>query len=173
MSRGKPGQSGFSAIELLVVVAIILLIAAIALPNLFGARKKANEASAVASVKAIQTAESVYLSAYPDKGYSGSLANLGSNGSTCETPSPTNACLIDPILASGLKDGYLFDVLGDGLDPDQAYTLTATPQSTTSGECTFATDQSGTITTSSGLPTHGGGFSASGGSGGSGCTGSN
>lgn len=155
MSRGKPGQPGFSVIELLVVVAIILLIAAIAIPNLFGARKKANEASAVASLKAIQTAESVYQSTYPAQGYSGSLINLGSNGSTCETLSPTNACLLDPVLASGLKDNYLFDLLGDGNVPDQSYTLTATPQSSTAGNCTFSSDQSGAIQSGSSLPTSG------------------
>lgn len=153
--RRKPGQSGFSAIELLVVVAIILLIAAIALPNLFSARKKANEAAAVASIKAIQTAESVYQNTYPARGYSGSLINLGNNGSTCETLSPTNACLIDPALASGLKDGYLFDLLGDGKIPDQTYTIRATPQSSTAGNCSYSSDQSGIMQSNAALPANG------------------
>lgn len=155
MSRRRPGQSGFSAIELIVVVAIILVIAAIALPNLFGARKKANQASAVASIKAIQTAESVYQNSYPAQGYSANLINLGSNGSTCETLSSTNACLLDPVLSSGSKDGYLFDLLGDGNIPDQAYTLSATPQSSAAGDCTFSADQSGLISTASNLPVQG------------------
>src|SRR5437667_12837106 len=58
-------QKGFSLIELLIVVAIILIIAAIAIPNLMRARIAANEASAVASVHAINTAEAVYISSYP------------------------------------------------------------------------------------------------------------
>lgn len=167
MGRGKPGQSGFSVIELLVVVAIILLIAAIALPHLFGARKKANEASAVASISAIQTAEAIYQNTYPAKGYSASLINLGNNGSTCETTSPTNACLLDPVLSSGFKDGYLFDLLGDGNVPDQSYTVTATPQSSSAGECTFSSDQSGSIQSRSGPPAQG--LSAGSASGGGSC----
>jgi type IV pilus assembly protein PilA len=167
MRQGKPGQSGFSVIELLVVVALILLIAAIALPNLFGARKKATEASAVASIKAIHLAESIYQNTYPDKGYSPSLIYLGSNGSTCETLSPTNACLIDPVLASGIKDGYVFDLLGDGNNPDQTYTLKATPQ--TPASCSFTSDQTGVIQSGSIAPPPG--ISAGGGSGSSGSCG--
>jgi type IV pilus assembly protein PilA len=155
MGRAKPGQSGFSVIELLVVVGLILLIAAIALPNLFDARKKANEASAVASIHAIQTAESVYQNTYPDLGYSGSLVNLGNNGSTCETLSPTNACLLDPVLSTGLKDSYLFDLLGDGKIPDQSYTLSATPQSSPAGGCSFFSDQAGAIQSSPALQSAG------------------
>lgn len=155
MVSAKPGQSGFSVVELLVVVALILVIAAIALPNLFSARAKANEASAVASIKAIQTAESVYQNTYPQLGYSGSLINLGNNGSTCETLSPTNACLLDPVLSSGLKDSYLFDLLGDGNIPDQSYTLSATPQSSGAGDCSFSSDQSGAIQSSPTVSTQG------------------
>jgi type IV pilus assembly protein PilA len=167
MRRRKLEQSGVSAIELLVVVAIILVIAAIVVPHLFDARKKATEASAVASIKAIQTAESIYQDNYPTKGYSPSLINLGSNGSTCETTSSTNACLLDPVLASGIKDGYIFDLLGDGKIPDESYTLTATPQSSASGECTFSSDQSGNIQSMSAKPAQG--LSAGVSSGGSSC----
>jgi type IV pilus assembly protein PilA len=166
VSRGKP-QQGFSAIELVIVVAIILLVAAIALPQLFGARRQANEASAVASIKAIQTAESIYQNTYPANGYSSSLNNLGSNGSTCETLSPTNACILDPVLASGIKDAYLFDLLGDGNIPDQAYTVTATPLSPSDGACTYSSDQSGLIR--SGAPAPSSAFSGSATPGGASC----
>ncbi len=164
MRHRKLEQWGFSVIELIVVVAVILLIAAIALPRMFNARKKASEASVVGSMRAIQIAEAVYQSTYPAKGYSPSLANLGNNGSACETTSPTNACLIDSVLASGLKDGYIFDLLGDGKTPDQSYTLTATPQSSASGPCTFSSDQSGGIQSSAAKPPPG--LSAGGASGG-------
>lgn len=145
MSGGKSEQSGFSAIELVVVVAIIVLIAAIALPYLFGARHKADQASAVASIHAIVAAEAIYQNTYTAVGYSPSLANLGSNGSTCETTSLTNACLIEPLLASGVKDGYVFDLLGDGKIPDQSYTITATPESSAEGTCVISSDQSGNL----------------------------
>ncbi len=151
MGRLKREHSGFTMVELVLAMGIIVLIAAIAMPRLMGARKKATEVSAMASIKAIQTAESLYQSTYPAKGYSATLTNLGSNGSTCENPSPSNACLIDEVLASGLKDGYIFDLLGDGKTPDQSYTLTATPVSSASGECTFTADQSGNIQVSSGI----------------------
>lgn len=146
---------GVSLIELVVVAAVVLLIAAIAVPNFFSARKKANEASTIASLKAIGTAESVYQNTYIDKGYSASLSNLGPNGSTCETTSPTNACLLDPVLAGGIKDEYIFDLLGDDRLPDQSYSLTATPQSKSSGECIFTSDQSGVIQSESSKPSQG------------------
>jgi len=105
---------GFSLIELLIVVAIILIIAAIAIPNLLRARMAANEASAVASVRTVNTAEITYFSTYPTVGFAAALANLGGAlGAAC-VPSSTTACLIDSVLAndgnpagSG-KSGYKF-----------------------------------------------------------------
>jgi prepilin-type N-terminal cleavage/methylation domain-containing protein len=86
-------QKGFSLIELLIVVAIILIIAAIAIPNLLRARIAANESSAVASVRTLNTAQISYNSAYPTVGFAGTLGAL--SGTSCAPPSSTGACLID------------------------------------------------------------------------------
>jgi len=118
-------QKGFSLIELLIVVAIILIIAAIAIPNLLNARMAANEASAVQSIKAINTVEITYNSTYPTVGYAPTLAVLG-GASPC-TPSSTTACLIDNILASGYKAGYNFTAIGSGGPPATSYYVTAVP----------------------------------------------
>jgi len=95
-------QKGFSLIELLIVVAIILIIAAIAIPNLLRARIAANESSAASGIRTINTAEVAFNSAYPAVGYSATLANLGA-AVACTPAAPpiaTNACLIDNVLAN-------------------------------------------------------------------------
>lgn len=107
-------QYGFSLIELLIVVAIILIIAAIAIPNLMRARMAANESSAVSSLRTINTGEITYQSTYPTVGYAPALANLGGALGVACVPSSTTACLIDSVLANngnptgGGKSGYSF-----------------------------------------------------------------
>jgi len=107
-------QNGFSLIELLIVVAIILIIAAIAIPNLMRARMAANEASAVASVRTVNTAEITYISTYPTVGFAPALSNLGGGLGVACVPSSATACLIDAVLsnngspANSGKSGYKF-----------------------------------------------------------------
>ena len=140
-------QKGFSLIELLIVVAIILIIAAIAIPNLLRSRIAANEASAVGSVRTINTAEVTYASTYPDCGFT-SLGNLGGSGG-----SSTGAGLIDAVLASGTKSGYSFAVAASGgsgtcgssSTANTTYTVSGDPQSAQTGQRHFYSDQSGVI----------------------------
>ncbi len=120
-------QDGFSLIELLIVVAIILIIAAIAIPNLLRARIAANESSAVASIRTVNTAMISYNSAYPTVGYAANLASLSGSGSSCSPPTTTTACLIDTQLASGTKSGYSFGAVGSGGPPSGIYYVVGAP----------------------------------------------
>src|SRR3954468_4645500 len=103
-------QKGFSLIELLIVVAIILIIAAIAIPNLLRARISANESSAVGNLRTIKTADVDYQTAFTSVGYSTSLADLAGAGCPLAVPLSTSACLIEITLAAATaapgKSGY-------------------------------------------------------------------
>jgi len=119
-------QKGFSLIELLIVVAIILIIAAIAIPNLLRARIAANESSAVASIRTLNTAQISYNSAYPTAGFAAGLSNLSGSCTGATLPTSTAACLIDSQLATGTKSGYNFVVTASGT-PASSYVAYGNP----------------------------------------------
>jgi len=136
-------QKGFSLIELLIVVAIILIIAAIAIPNLLRSKMAANEASAVGSLRAINTACITYSTIY-GTGYPALLANLGPGAPATAATSD----LIDSVLAAGTKSGYVFTYTAGAAvgGTINTYTITAVPANIgTTGQRQFFTDQSGVI----------------------------
>lgn len=137
---------GFSLVELMIVVAIILIIAVIAIPNLVRARMAANDSSAAGSVHAINVAEVGYFGAYPTVGFSATLAVLG--GADPCTPTVTTACFLDNTLATNNggngKSGYTFAVTGSasaGNTINNQFYDTGTPLNALSGTRAYcATD---------------------------------
>jgi len=138
-------EKGFSLVELLIVVAIILIIASIAIPSYMRAKIAANEASAVASCRNLNSAETTYT-AYYQQGFAPTLSALGPPASGA--PTATAAGLIDSILASGYKSGYIFvytptagSIVGYG-----GYQVKANPSSPdVTGTRYFFDDESGVI----------------------------
>jgi len=141
-------KRGFSLIELLIVVAIILIIAAIAIPNLLRSRIAANEASAVGSLRTLNTAEITYNTTYPNVGFACSLSALGPPSSGAA--SSATAGLVDSNLAGGTKSGYSFAFLNTTCTPsggiNTTYDIKANPQSPgNTGQRYFCSDISGVI----------------------------
>jgi prepilin-type N-terminal cleavage/methylation domain-containing protein len=139
-------QKGFSLIELLIVVAIILIIAAIAIPNLLRARIAANESSAVSSLRTINTAEVTYQTSFPTAGYATALASLG--GAAPCTAAVATACLIDNVLSSGSKSGYNFAAVGANAvnGANTTYTAGASPITfNQSGVRNFCSNEDGVL----------------------------
>jgi type IV pilus assembly protein PilA len=154
----KRKQRGFSLIELLIVVAIILIIAAISIPNLLRSRMAASEASAVGSIRTMNTAAISYSSTFGN-GFPPTLASIGDNGSTAITCA--NAGFVDTVLTGGVKSGYTFQLqhglaanilnsasssCAAGYGYSDGYMVTAVPITVgTTGQRSFCSDASGVI----------------------------
>ncbi|MGB9103823.1 MAG: prepilin-type N-terminal cleavage/methylation domain-containing protein [Terriglobales bacterium] len=136
---------GFSLIELLIVIAIILIIAAIAIPNLIRSKLAANEASAVASIRTITTAETTYSTTFPEVGYTCTLSELGPPAPG-QPVSTTAGGILDTVLASGTKRGYFFSLSNCNSTPRATYSSVAVPLSVgATGTRSFCSDASGII----------------------------
>jgi type IV pilus assembly protein PilA len=153
-------QKGFSLIELLIVVAIILIIAAIAIPSLIRSKISANDSAAVATIRTLITAEVGYATSYPNTGFAGTLTQLGPPAAGCPITGGTdvNYCYVDQLLGCGAgmgpctKGGYQYfandgtGVAGTGPGavppaiPNANFTVSGTPLQTTTGSqnvCAF------------------------------------
>jgi type IV pilus assembly protein PilA len=140
----RRNQKGFSLIELLIVVAIILIISAIAVPNLLSARAAANESSAVGSLRTLDVANETYSSTY-GVGYAPNLAALGPAASATSA----SADLIDNVLATGTKTGYTFAYnpgTADSSGNINTFMVNANPVSSATGTRYFYLDQTAVVT---------------------------
>ena len=139
-------HKGFSLIELLIVVTIILIISAIAIPNLMKSKMSANETAAVGALKALTESAVMYSNSYG--GFPHSISNLGPSGGG-PVSSSAAADLIDSGLATGVKSGYKFTFTVVATDPAGnvvSYAITAVPVTPGStGQKAYYTDESGTI----------------------------
>jgi type IV pilus assembly protein PilA len=141
--------NGFTLMELLIVMAIILILMLLAIPTVGALRKNGNRLSAIKSIQAIQTAESMYMQNYPANGYACSLTALGGDPAA-GAPSATASQLLKADITSGFKDGYIFAITNctkvtvNGTDRITSYTITAVPQTVgKTGDSGFCGDDNG------------------------------
>jgi type IV pilus assembly protein PilA len=144
-------SNGFTLMELLIVIAIILILMLMAIPTIGSLTKKGNETSAINSVQTIVKSEIQYQSSYPANGYACTLPSLGGDPSA-GAPTPTSAQILQGDLTSGYKSGYIFTITCkdkvtiNGTDRSNGYTITAVPQTVgKTGDRGFCSDQFGSI----------------------------
>ena len=148
-TRRSRHPNGFTLMELLIVMAIITVLMLLAIPTVGALKKNGNRLSAIKSIQAIQTAQTMYSQIYGTSGYACSLAALGGDPSA-GAPSPTSAQLLKADITSGFKDGYIFaiactsKVSVNGTDRATAYTVSAVPQTIgKTGDSGFCADDNG------------------------------
>ncbi|HVZ59241.1 MAG TPA: type II secretion system protein [Terriglobales bacterium] len=137
-------KNGFSLLELVIVVAIILTITAIAVPSFMRSRIAANESAAVTHIRTLSTAEIAYAQTYPQIGYTCTIAELGPPPSGSPLSS-TTAGIIDSVLASGTKQGYSFSLTNCAGTPKVTYNSGGVPTNTSTGVRSFCSNASGII----------------------------
>lgn len=131
-ATGDPKKNGFTLMELLIVISIILILMLVAIPTAGKIRKHANELSAVKSLQTIEQAESMYNSDYPTNGYACALTALSGDPSA-GPPSATSAQMLNGELTTGIKSGYLFNITNctkstaNNTERVTGYTITAVP----------------------------------------------
>jgi type IV pilus assembly protein PilA len=150
-ARRSCRANGFTLMELLIVISIILVLMLLAIPTVGSMRKYANETSAKKSMQAIEQAELQYENTFPANGYACSLQALGGDPNA-GPPTVTASQILQNDLASGFKSGYVFTisncqkVTANGTDRFTSYQVNAVPQTLgKSGDRGFCTDQFGTI----------------------------
>jgi type IV pilus assembly protein PilA len=143
--------NGFTLMELLIVMAIIAILMLIAIPTVGSLTKRANDLSAIQSIRAISQAQLQYESTYPSSGFACSLTALGGDPKS-GAPSPTGAQMLQGDLSTGVKSGYAFSITNctkvnlNGTDRITGYEVTAVPLTVgKTGDRGFCSDQFGTI----------------------------
>jgi type IV pilus assembly protein PilA len=153
MTARRKRQAGFTLMELLIVISIMLILMLIAIPNFSNMKSQANETSAMQSLRAIYEAQIQYQTTYPANGFSCSLASLGGSAAG-GAPNAQSAQVLETTLSTGQKSGYTFNIVNcqkvtvNNQDQYTSYEATAVPQAVgKTGHRGFCIDQQGEIKT--------------------------
>jgi type IV pilus assembly protein PilA len=151
MNRQHRQESGFTLVELLIVMSVILILMTLAIPAMQSVIRKGNETSAIASLRMLNQMEGQYNSDYPQHGFACTLPALGGKPGTAP-PTPEAAQLIPDDLASGTKSGYTFSIIcgnkttSNNVDQYNSYQINAIPNAVgKSGNRGFCTDENAQI----------------------------
>jgi type IV pilus assembly protein PilA len=149
--RAATPSNGFTLMELLIVIAIILILMLMAIPTIGSLRKSAHRTSAINSLQTVNKAEVQYSSDYPASGFACSLSQLGGDPNA-GAPNPNGAQILSGDITSGYKAGYVFTITCknkitvNGQDRATSYVVTAVPQTVgKTGDSGFCSDESGVI----------------------------